>query len=184
MQLVTKDGAGGQGFLGHPRGLFTLFFTEMWERFSYYGMRAILTLFMLAAVEAGGLGFSKAAQGPIYGMYTSLVYLMSIPGGWLADNILGQRRSVFYGGIVIMIGHILLAVHGFGLVTFFAGLGCIVIGTGLLKPNISAIVGQLYSQEDQRRDSGFSIFYMGINLGYIYNIKLVNEFIQIRGFFE
>ena len=154
-----------RGFFGHPRGLSTLFFTEMWERFSFYGMRAILTLFMLAAIETGGLGLDKAAQGPIYAMYTSLVYLMSIPGGWLADNVLGQRRSVFYGGIVIMIGHILLAIHGFGLVTFFAGLGCIVMGTGLLKPNISAMVGQLYSPQDKRRESGFSIFYMGINLG-------------------
>ena len=161
-QSMSND---GRGFFGHPRGLSTLFFTEMWERFSFYGMRAILTLFMLAAIETGGLGLDKSAQGPIYAMYTSLVYLMSIPGGWLADNILGQRRSVFYGGVVIMIGHILLAIHGFGLVTFFAGLGCIILGTGLLKPNISAIVGQLYSPEDQRRESGFSIFYMGINLG-------------------
>ena len=161
----SLDNTNDRGFFGHPRGLSTLFFTEMWERFSFYGMRGILTLFMLAAVESGGLGLDKSAQGPIYAMYTSLVYLMSIPGGWLADNVLGQRRSVFYGGIVIMIGHILLAIHGFGLVTFFAGLGSIVIGTGLLKPNISAIVGQLYSPEDKRRESGFSIFYMGINLG-------------------
>jgi POT family proton-dependent oligopeptide transporter len=159
------DQSADRSFFGHPKGLQTLFFTEMWERFSYYGMRAILTLFMLAAVESGGLGFSKAVQGPIYAMYTSLVFLMSIPGGWLADNILGPRRSVFYGGIVIMIGHIFLAVHGFGLITFFAGLAFIILGTGLLKPNISAIVGHLYSKEDQRREAGFSIFYMGINLG-------------------
>ncbi len=150
-------------FFGHPRGLMTLFFTEMWERFSYYGMRAILMLFMTAAVIDGGLGFGADKAGPIYAMYTSLVYLATVPGGWLADNFLGQRRSVLYGGIVIMIGHILLAMHG--LTTFYLGLGCVVIGTGLLKPNISVIVGQLYTQKDERRDSGFSIFYMGINVG-------------------
>src|SRR5688572_2774348 len=150
-------------FFGHPRGLMTLFFTEMWERFSYYGMRAILMLFMTAAVASGGLGFGPEKAGPIYAMYTSLVYLATVPGGWLADNFLGQRRSVLYGGIVIMLGHILLAFHG--LPNFYSGLACIVIGTGLLKPNISVIVGQLYSSEDVRRDAGFSIFYMGINLG-------------------
>jgi POT family proton-dependent oligopeptide transporter len=147
----------------HPPGLRTLFFTEMWERFSYYGMRAILQLFMLAPIAAGGMGLPKSESGPIYAMYTSLVYLMSIPGGWLADNILGQKRSVFWGGVVIMTGHILLAMHGTG--TFFAGLGCVILGTGLLKPNISAIVGQLYEPKDTRREAGFSFFYMGINLG-------------------
>ncbi len=152
-----------RGFLGHPRGLKTLFFTEMWERFSYYGMRAILQLFMLAPIAAGGLGLPKSESGPIYAMYTSLVYLMCIPGGWLADNILGQRGSVFAGGFVIMIGHVLLAMHG--MPTFYAGLGCVIIGTGLLKPNISAIVGQLYAEKDTRREAGFSIFYMGINIG-------------------
>ncbi len=150
-------------FFGHPRGLATLFFTEMWERFSFYGMRALLTLFMIAPVAVGGLGMRPEQAGPIYAMYTSLVYLMSIPGGWIADNIIGQRRAVFVGGVVIMIGHILLALHG--LTFFYAGLGCVILGTGLLKPNISAIVGQLYRQDDNRRDSGFSIFYMGINIG-------------------
>lgn len=135
----------------------------MWERFSYYGMRAILMLFMVASVEAGGLGFDAAKAGPIYAMYTSMVYLASVPGGWIADNLWGQRRSVLYGGIVIMIGHILLAMHG--LTFFYAGLAAVVIGTGLLKPNISVIVGQLYTPEDVRRDAGFSIFYMGINIG-------------------
>ncbi|MBC8330059.1 MAG: MFS transporter [Planctomycetes bacterium] len=154
---------GGATFFGHPRGLMTLFFTEMWERFSYYGMRAILLLFMVEAAAKGGLGFSADSAGPIYAMYTSMVYLVSVPGGWLADNFLGPRRAVLYGGIVIMTGHILLAL--IGTATFFAGLGCIVIGTGLLKPNISVIVGQLYSEEDRRRDAGFSIFYMGINIG-------------------
>ena len=159
MDAVTED----RSFFGHPRGLATLFFTEMWERFSYYGMRALLTLFMTTAVAAGGLGFGPEKAGPIYAMYTSLVYLVTIPGGWLADNFLGQRKSVFWGGLVIMAGHICLAVHG--MLFFYSGLGLIVIGTGLLKPNISVMVGQLYSTEDDRRDSGFSIFYMGINLG-------------------
>ncbi len=154
---------GGKTFFGHPRGLMTLFFTEMWERFSYYGMRAILIFFMVAAVAKGGLGFSADKAGPIYAMYTSLVYLVAVPGGWLADNFIGPRRAVLYGGVVIMTGHILLAMPS--LLTFFLGLGCIVIGTGLLKPNISVIVGQLYSEEDRRRDAGFSIFYMGINIG-------------------
>lgn len=148
---------------GHPRGLATLFFTEMWERFSYYGMRAILILFMTTATVDGGLGWGPDKAGPIYAMYTSLVYLASVPGGWLADNFLGQRKSVLYGGIVIMAGHIALALHGD--VFFFSGLGLVIVGTGLLKPNISVIVGQLYSKEDQRRDAGFSAFYMGINIG-------------------
>jgi dipeptide/tripeptide permease len=151
------------GFFGHPRGLRTLFFTEMWERFSYYGMRAILMLFMTTAAIEGGLGFPPSKAAPIYAMYTSLVYLLSVPGGWVADNLLGQRKAVLYGGVVIMIGHILLAMHG--MTAFYSGLGCVVIGTGLLKPNISAIVGQLYTPEDKRRDAGFSIFYMGINVG-------------------
>ncbi len=156
-------GASDKGFFGQPRGLSTLFFTEMWERFSYYGMRAILMLFMTTAVVKGGLGFTPDKAGPIYAMYTAMVYLASVPGGWIADNLLGQRRAVLYGGIVIMLGHILLAMHG--LVFFYSGLCCVVIGTGLLKPNISVIVGALYDEEDKRRDSGFSIFYMGINIG-------------------
>jgi POT family proton-dependent oligopeptide transporter len=150
-------------FFGHPVGLSTLFFSEMWERFSFYGMRAILFLFMTAAIAKGGLGLKPEEAGPIYAMYTSLVYLVAVPGGWLADNFLGQRKAVLYGGIIIMAGHICLAFHG--LVFFYAGLGLVIIGTGLLKPNISTIVGQLYSPQDQRRDSGFSIFYMGINMG-------------------
>lgn len=152
-----------KAFLGQPRGLSTLFFTEMWERFSYYGMRAILMLFMTTAVAKGGLGFGPEQAAPIYAIYTSMVYLAAVPGGWLADNLLGQRRAVLYGGMIIMLGHVLLAMHG--LQFFYAGLCCVVIGTGLLKPNISVIVGALYDQEDKRRDAGFSIFYMGINIG-------------------
>jgi POT family proton-dependent oligopeptide transporter len=151
------------GFFGHPRGLATLFFTEMWERFSYYGMRALLILFMTAAVGDGGLGMGVVEAGAIYGIYTSSVYLMSLPGGWIADRFIGQRRAVLYGGILIAAGQFLLATPGMAF--FYAGLATLVMGTGLLKPNVSTIVGQLYEQGDARRDAGFSIFYIGINLG-------------------
>ena len=150
-------------FFGHPRGLSTLFFTEMWERFSYYGMRALLILFMTASVATGGLGFDTATAGAIYGLYTSMVYMTTLPGGWIADRLIGQRRAVLYGGIIIASGHFLMAFSA--MTTFYLGLFLIVIGTGLLKGNVSVIVGQLYSKEDIRRDAGFSIFYMGINLG-------------------
>ena len=150
-------------FFGHPRGLSTLFFTEMWERFSFYGLRAILILFMTASVAAGGLGFDVPKSAMVYGTYMSLVYMLSLPGGWIADRLIGQRKAVLYGGILIMFGHICLAITG--LTTFYLGLMFIIFGTGLLKPNVSAMVGQLYAQEDARRDAGFSIFYMGINLG-------------------
>jgi POT family proton-dependent oligopeptide transporter len=160
-----SKGPSGQdtGFFGHPRGLATLFFTEMWERFSYYGMRALLILFMVASVEKGGLGFDVSKAGAIYGVYTAMVYLLNLPGGWIADRILGPRRAVFYGGIVIALGHFSMAAPG--LATFYLGLALIAVGTGLLKPNISTMVGQLYGPNDNRRDAGFSIFYMGINVG-------------------
>lgn len=155
------------GFFGHPRGLATLFFTEFWERFSFYGMRALLILFMTAAVEKGGLGFSDARAGAVYGLYTAFVYLLALPGGWIADQLLGQRRAVFWGGVIIAAGHFSMAVES--IQTFYLGLVLIVIGTGLLKPNISTMVGELYPGEGAeagaRRDAGFSIFYMGINLG-------------------
>jgi POT family proton-dependent oligopeptide transporter len=151
-------------FFGHPRGLATLFFTEMWERFSYYGMRALLLLFMVAAVEEGGMGLDEKTGGAVYGLYTMFVYLLALPGGWLADKFFGLRKSVFYGGCLITLGHFCLAFPFTE--TFFIGLLFIVMGTGLLKPNISSLVGELYSSTDQaRRDSGFSIFYMGINIG-------------------
>jgi len=150
-------------FFGHPYGLRTLFLTEFWERFSYYGMRALLILFMTAPAAAGGLGWDTAQAGMIYGTYTSLVYLLALPGGWIADRFIGARKATLYGGIAIMCGHICLAATG--IATFYLGLALIVMGTGLLKPNISSMVGGLYEFEDQRRDAGFSIYYLGINLG-------------------
>src|SRR5690554_3714579 len=150
-------------FLGHPRGLATLFFTEMWERFSYYGMRALLVLFMVDQIERGGLGFTDQTATAIYGLYTAAVYVVAVPGGWIADRLWGAQRAVWFGGIVIMTGHFVLAIPG--ITSFFLGLMLVVLGTGLLKPNISAIVGELYPPGDPRRDAGFTIFYMGINLG-------------------
>jgi POT family proton-dependent oligopeptide transporter len=153
-----------RGFFGHPNGLATLFFTEMWERFSYYGMRAILILFMTTEAAQEGLGLETETAGAVYGLYTAAVYLLTLPGGWLADNIFGQRRTIWYGGICIMIGHLILAIPGSPGI-FFTGLAFVAIGTGLLKPNISTIVGDLYPEGGARRDAGFSVFYMGINLG-------------------
>lgn len=153
-----------KGFFGHPKGLFTLFFTEFWERFSYYGMRAILVFFMYYEVSKGGLGFPENTALAIMSIYGSLVYMSGIIGGWMADRILGTSRAVFYGGILIMLGHIVLAVPG-NASLFFLSMILIVLGTGLLKPNASSLVGEIYSEQDNRRDAGFSIFYMGINLG-------------------
>jgi POT family proton-dependent oligopeptide transporter len=150
-------------WFGHPRGLSTLFFTEMWERFSYYGMRALLILYMTAPLAKGGLGFSTQKSGSIYGTYTSSVYAMALLGGLVADQLLGLYRSVLLGGIIIALGHFAMAFPSVN--TFFLGLVLIVIGTGLLKPNVSSLVGTLYNRKDQRRDAGFSLFYMGINLG-------------------
>ena len=147
----------------HPPGLRTLFFTEMWERFSYYGMRALLVLFMTAAVAEGGLGLDDATATAIYGLYTAAVYLAALPGGWIADRMIGAQNAVWYGGIVIMFGHFTLAVPAQP--TFYIGLVLVVLGTGLLKPNISAIVGELYPEGGSNRDAGYTIFYMGINLG-------------------
>src|SRR4030042_2541522 len=153
-------------FREHPKGLRVLFFTEMWERFSYYGMRAILLLFMTTDPAREGLGLSTETAGAIYGLYTAGVYLLTLPGGWIADNILGQRKAIWYGGICIMTGHALLAIPG-AIGIFYAGLCFVAVGTGLLKPNISAIIGDLYPGKDARRDACCSIFYMGINIGAI-----------------
>jgi len=159
---ITRDDT---GFFGHPGGLSTLFFTEMWERMSYYGMRALLVLYMTASLQEGGLAITVVSATAIYGLYTGAVYFMGLPGGWIADRLLGGQRAIWYGGIVIMSGHIVLAIPSDS--TFYIGLILVILGTGLLKPNIGALVGQLYSAEDARRDSGYTIYYMGINLGSI-----------------
>jgi proton-dependent oligopeptide transporter, POT family len=178
--IEPTNTAADTGFFGHPRGLSTLFFTEMWERFAYYGMRAILILFMTASVATGGLGFDVAKAGAVYGTYVALVYMLSLPGGWVADKLLGLRRSVLFGGVLIMFGQLCLAVPGSSL--FYPGLAFIVLGTGLLKPNVSAIVGDLYGRDDHRRDAGFSIFYMGINLGAFLSPLAVGWLAQSDGF--
>ncbi|MEO8353184.1 MAG: peptide MFS transporter [Chthoniobacteraceae bacterium] len=147
----------------HPRGMVTLFFTEMWERFSYYGMRALLVLFMVDAVQDGGLGLDDKTATAIYGLYTAAVYLAALPGGWMGDRLLGARGGVWWGGIVIFTGHVVLAFHGTG--TFYAGLILVALGSGLLKSNMSGLVGELYPEGGARRDAGFTLFYMGVNLG-------------------
>ena len=150
-------------FFGQPRGLSTLFFTEMWERFSYYGMRAILLFYMYYAVTNGGLGMRQSTAASVMSIYGSLVYLSSVVGGWLSDRVWGSRRTVFIGGILIMFGHIVLSLP-VGLSALYLSIALIVCGTGLLKPNVSDMVGSLYSPEDKRRDAGFSMFVLGINL--------------------
>ena len=160
---TSIDAASGREWFGHPRGLSTLFFTEMWERFSYYGMRALLVLFMTDLVTTGGLGMTDVTATAIYGLYTFAVYAVALPGGWIADRLMGQRKAVLYGGIVIAVGHLTLAIPT--LTAFYGGLMLIVLGTGLLKPNISAIVADLYPEGGARRDAGFSVYYMGINIG-------------------
>ena len=162
--------SGDRGFFGHPRGLATLFATEMWERFSYYGLRPLLVLFMAAALTEGGFGFPRDQASAIVGIYGFSVYLASLPGGWVADRILGLQRAIFIGACLITAGHLSIGLSGLagagaGKLPFFLGLVLIVLGTGLLKPNISAIVGDLYPEGGARRDAGFSIFYMGINVG-------------------
>ncbi|MBA2507078.1 MAG: peptide MFS transporter [Thermoleophilaceae bacterium] len=163
MSAAAAMPAGEKTFMGQPRALVTLFLTEMWERFSFYGMRAILVLFLAAPESDGGLGFSVAEAAALYGLYNALVYVAALPGGWVADHITGARKAVLYGGIVIAIGHFTMALPGTA--PIYVGLLLIILGTGLLKPNMSAMVGRLYADDDPRRDSGFSIFYMGINLG-------------------
>lgn len=163
-----------KGFFGHPKGLFTLFFTEFWERFSYYGMKAILVYYMYYEVSKGGLGIDESTALAIVSIYGSLVYMSGIIGGWLADRIFGTSKAVFYGGILIMLGHIALAIPG-NITMFFVSMVFIVLGTGLLKPNVSSIVGEIYSENDERRDSGFSIFYMGINFGAFISPLITGE---------
>lgn len=166
---------------GHPVGLYVLFFTEMWERFSYYGMRAILVLYLVASTQDAnaGLGWSNGEALALYGWYTMLVYVASIPGGWIADKFLGQKKSVLIGGVLLVAGHGILSVEEMW--AFYTGLGLIIAGVGMLKPNISTMVGGLYRQGDIRRDKGFTIFYIGINLGAFLSSLIVGYVGEVHG---
>lgn len=166
---------------GHPVGLYVLFFTEMWERFSYYGMRAILVLYLVASTQGdnSGLGWSNGEALALYGWYTMLVYVASIPGGWIADKFLGQKKSVLIGGLLLVAGHGILSIEEMW--AFYSGLGLIIAGVGMLKPNISTMVGGLYKQGDIRRDKGFTIFYIGINLGAFLSSLIVGYVGEVHG---
>lgn len=168
-------------FLGQPIGLFVLFFTEMWERFSYYGMRAILVLFLVASTKNAnaGFGWSETEALKLYGIYTFLVYLSSVPGGIIGDRLLGQKKTVMLGGILLVIGHSILAIQS--LWAFYTGLAFIISGVGCLKSNISTMVGGLYTPGDDRRDKGFSIFYIGINIGAFTSALIVGYVGEIYG---
>ena len=157
---------------GHPMGLYVLFFTEMWERFSYYGMRAILFLYLTKGASEGAMGLPEDTAGAVYGLYAASVYLLTLPGGWIADNVLGQKKAIWWGGISIMLGHLILALPSTPAV-FFLGLAFVAIGTGLLKANISSVVGELYPEGGAKRDAAFSIFYLGINLGSFFGMFIV-----------
>ena len=168
-------------FSNHPKGLFTLFFTELWERFSYYGMRAILVLYIISEQDSvnSGLGWSNSQAITLYGWYTALVYLLCVPGGWLADKYITHKNAVLYGGWLLCLGHLLLAIKHTNV--FFLGLLFIIIGVGLLKPSISTLVGSLYKETDIRRDQGFTIFYIGINLGAFFASILVGFIGEVYG---
>ena len=174
MSLVSK-----KDFFGQPKGLKTLFFTEMWERMSYYGMRMLLVLFMTATLQEKGLGLTVASAAAIYGLYSGCVYFMGLPGGWIADRLIGGQKAIWYGGIIIMIGHMILAIPSD--YSFFIGLIFVVLGTGLLKPNIGAMVGQLYDDKDIRRDSGYAIYYMGINIGSVIGYAVCGYLMENQG---
>ncbi len=179
--MATTKPATQKQLFGHPVGLYILFFTEMWERFSYYGMRAILVLYLVAQTteDNAGLGWSNGEALALYGWYTMLVYVASIPGGWIADKFLGQKKSVLYGGILLVIGHSVLAIEQMW--AFYSGLGFIIAGVGMLKPNISTMVGGLYKQGDIRRDKGFTIFYIGINVGAFLSSLIVGTVGEVYG---
>ncbi len=184
MSTETKSGASAaelealdNGFMGHPKPLRSLFFTEMWERFSYYSIRPLLVLFMVATVGSGGFGFDEVTASAIYGIFAGSLYLAAVPGGWLADNWLGQERALWWGSIVIALGHLCIALSAmFGMTLFFVGLICIVLGSGLFKACISVMVGALYTKGDVRRDGGFTLFYMGINIGALLAALIVGVF--------
>ncbi len=165
---------------GHPKGLRTLFFTEFWERFSFYGIRGLLILYMTAGLAQGGMGFSIAQSAKIYGLYLMFVYLTALPGGYIADRYLGQRKAIILGACFIALGNFSIAMHS--IPSFFTGLALITIGTGFLKPNITIMVGNLYKKDDPRRDGGFTIFYVGINLGSMFAPLLVGLIAQSTQF--
>ena len=172
--MSTTTTATQKELFGHPIGLYVLFFTEMWERFSYYGMRALLVIYMIAEasyIDGPGLGWSKLEAYQLYGWYVMLVYVISIPGGILADKVLGQRKTVMLGAVILCLGHGTLAIEAEW--AFFTGLSLIILGVGCLKPNISTMVGGLYKEGDIRRDKGFSIFYIGINLGSLLATSII-----------
>lgn len=179
--MADSNSAINKEFMGHPIGLFVLFLTEMWERFSYYGMRAILVLYLVSKTteENPGLGWSDPEALSLYGTYTMLVYVASIPGGWIADSFIGQRKSVLLGGILLCFGHGILAVEEMW--AFYTGLGLIIAGVGMLKPNISTMVGGLYKAGDIRRDKGFTIFYIGINVGAFLSSLIVGYVGEVHG---
>ncbi|HEX8637055.1 MAG TPA: peptide MFS transporter, partial [Pyrinomonadaceae bacterium] len=182
MSVATENvgSKNDRGFFGHPGGLSTLFFTEMWERFSYYGMRAILFLYMTATIADGGLGWDEKDAGPIFGLYAASVYFLPLIGGWIADRYIGAYHATFIGGVIIMLGHFALAVPT--ITFFYIGLILVAVGTGFLKSNISAMVGHLYDKDDERRDAGFSIFYMGINIGAFVSPLVCGYLAQSEGF--
>ncbi|MFH8985456.1 peptide MFS transporter [Streptomyces varsoviensis] len=163
-ELTTAPPSRDRGFFGHPRGLATLFFVEMWERFSYYGMSAILLYYLYDRTADGGLGLAKPTSAALVSSYGALAFMSGVLGGWVADRLLGMRRAVLLGGLLIMCGHLVLALPG-GVAALLVSMVLIVVGTGLLKPNVSSLVGELYAPDDNRRDAGFSLYYMGINLG-------------------
>jgi POT family proton-dependent oligopeptide transporter len=181
MMSSTAINAPQKELFGHPAGLFVLFFTEMWERFSYYGMRAILVLYLVSESTGvnPGLGWTNGDALALYGWYTMMVYVMSVPGGYIADKLLGQKKSVLLGGILLAIGHSTLAIEQMW--AFYAGLVFIVLGCGMLKPNISTMVGGLYKSGDIRRDKGFTIFYIGINLGAFMSSLVVGYVGEVYG---
>ena len=170
-----------KNLFGHPYGLYVLFFTELWERFSYYGMRALLVLFLISETtsENPGYGWTESEALVLYGWYTMLVYVAGIPGGWLADKVLGQKKTVMLGGALLVLGHSILAIDS--LTAFYVGLGFIILGVGGLKPNISTMVGGLYKNEDDRRDIGFKIFYMGINIGAFLSAIIIGGIGEVYG---
>src|SRR5690606_15541594 len=169
---LIKNGVDIHTTLGHPVGLFVLFFTEMWERFSYYGMRALLTLFLVSEISRNGWAWTREEAAQLYAVYTFLVYLTPLLGGIIADKITGYRKAVLWGALIMTLGHVSMALEGITPNFFYVGLGLLILGNGLFKPNISSIVGQLYPDNSDRKDAGYTIFYMGINAGAFLGMML------------